>query len=117
MLPEEGYDEASYLVGYGGSGHAYALHLHSLRFICIDILCWHEVKMRGIAFIMNILYSYVEVVYLLYIMPFISLWKFYWISCIMLTSCQCHWINKLIISYYFHLLYIPLLLNQCLIKL
>jgi hypothetical protein len=29
-LPEEGYDAASYLVGYGGSGHAYALHLHSL---------------------------------------------------------------------------------------
>jgi hypothetical protein len=28
-LPEEGYDAASYLVGYGGSGHAYALHLHS----------------------------------------------------------------------------------------
>jgi hypothetical protein len=29
-FPEEGYDAASYLVGYGGSGHAYALHLHSL---------------------------------------------------------------------------------------
>jgi len=27
-LPEEGYDAASYLIGYGGSGHAYALHLH-----------------------------------------------------------------------------------------
>jgi hypothetical protein len=31
-LPEEGYDAASYLVGYEGSGHAYALHLHSLKF-------------------------------------------------------------------------------------
>jgi len=28
-LPKEGYDAASYLVGYGGSGHVYALHLHS----------------------------------------------------------------------------------------
>jgi hypothetical protein len=35
MLPKEGYDAASYLVGYGGSGHACALHLHYLRFILI----------------------------------------------------------------------------------
>jgi hypothetical protein len=28
-LLEDGYDAASYLVGYGGSGHAYASHLHS----------------------------------------------------------------------------------------
>jgi len=39
MLPEEVYDAASYFVGYGGSGHAYALHLHSLRFICINVFC------------------------------------------------------------------------------
>jgi hypothetical protein len=39
MLLEKGYDVASYLVGYGGSGHAYALHLHYLRFICIEVLC------------------------------------------------------------------------------
>jgi hypothetical protein len=36
-LSEEGYDVASYLVGYGGNGHAYTLHLHFLRFICIEI--------------------------------------------------------------------------------
>ena len=52
-LPEEGYDAASYLVGYGGSGHAYALHLHSLRFICIEVLCRREVSMRSIVFIMR----------------------------------------------------------------
>jgi hypothetical protein len=34
-----GYDAALYLVGYGGSGHVYALHLHFLSFICIKILC------------------------------------------------------------------------------
>jgi hypothetical protein len=39
MLPKEGYNVASYLVGYGGSGHAYALQLHHLRFICIEDLC------------------------------------------------------------------------------
>ena len=47
-LPEEGYDAASYLVGYEGSGHAYALHLHYLKFIYIEVLCWHEVEMRSI---------------------------------------------------------------------
>jgi hypothetical protein len=51
MLPEEVYNAASYLVGYGGSGHAYALHLHSLRFICIKVLCWHKVDIRSIVFI------------------------------------------------------------------
>jgi hypothetical protein len=35
ILPEEGYDAASYLVGYGGNGHACTLHLHYLRFILI----------------------------------------------------------------------------------
>ena len=50
-LQEEGYDAASYLVGYGGSGHAYASHLHLLRFICFEVLSWHEVDMRSIIFI------------------------------------------------------------------
>ena len=48
---EEGYDVASYLVGYEGSGHAYALHLHYLRFIHSEVDCWHEVDMRIIFFI------------------------------------------------------------------
>ena len=52
-LPKEGYDAASYLVGYEGSGHAHALDLHSMRFICIEILCWNEVEMRSIVFIMR----------------------------------------------------------------
>ena len=52
-LTEEGNDAASYLVEYEGSGHAYALHLHPLRFICIEVLCWHEVEMRSIIFIMR----------------------------------------------------------------
>ena len=52
-LPEEGYYAASYHVGYRGSGHAYALHLHSLRFICIEVLCRREVSMRSIVFIMR----------------------------------------------------------------
>jgi hypothetical protein len=34
MLPEERYDVASYYVGYGAYGHAYALHL---RFTCIEV--------------------------------------------------------------------------------
>jgi hypothetical protein len=50
MLPEEGYDTDSCLVGYEGSGHAYTLHLHPLRFIGIDVLCCHEVEMRSIIF-------------------------------------------------------------------
>ena len=50
-LPEEGYDATSYLVGYEDSGHAYALHLHSLRVIGIEVLCCHEVEMRSILFI------------------------------------------------------------------
>ena len=51
MLPKEEYDAASYLVGYEGSGHAYALHLHSLRIIGIEVLCCHEEDMRSILFI------------------------------------------------------------------
>ena len=51
MFPEEGYDATSYLVGYEGSGHAYALHLHSLRIIGIEVLCCHEVEMRSILLI------------------------------------------------------------------
>ena len=47
-LPKEGYDAASYLVRYEGSGHAYALHLHSLNFVYIEVLYWHGVDMRGI---------------------------------------------------------------------
>ena len=45
------YDAAAYLVGYEGSGHAYALHLHYLRFIYNEVDCWHEVDMRIIFFI------------------------------------------------------------------
>ena len=53
-LPEEGYDATSYLVGYEGSGHAYALHLHSLRIIGIEVLCCHEVEMRSILYMRSI---------------------------------------------------------------
>ena len=35
-LPEEGYDAASYLVGYGGSGHGICIALH-----CIVICLCH----------------------------------------------------------------------------
>ena len=35
-LPEEGYDAASYLVGYGGSGHGMCIALH-----CIVIYLCH----------------------------------------------------------------------------
>jgi hypothetical protein len=42
-LLEEGYNAASYLVRYGSSEHTYVLYLHSLRFICIEVLYWHEV--------------------------------------------------------------------------
>jgi hypothetical protein len=42
-LPEKGYDAASYLVGYEGNRHAYALHLHSLKFIYIEVLCGNKV--------------------------------------------------------------------------
>ena len=55
-LPEEGYDAASYLIGYGGSGHAYALYLQTLRFTCFEV-----VDMRSF-------FSFQEVVYLLNIM-------------------------------------------------
>ena len=42
MLPEEGYDAASYLVGYGGSGHGICIALH-----CIVIyLCHGSVFLR-----------------------------------------------------------------------
>ena len=34
-LPEEGYNAASYLVGYGGSGHGIWIALHSLWFIIV----------------------------------------------------------------------------------
>ena len=37
-LPEEGYDVASYLVGYGGSGEDICIALHSLWFIYINIV-------------------------------------------------------------------------------
>ena len=47
-LPEEAYDASSYLVGYEGSGHTYALHLHSLNFVYIEVLCWNEMDMRRI---------------------------------------------------------------------
>ena len=53
-LPEEGYDAASYLVGYKGNGHAYALHLHSLRIIRIEVLCCHAVEMRIILYMRSI---------------------------------------------------------------
>jgi hypothetical protein len=29
-------------------GHAYTLHLHSLKFICMEVLYWHGVDTRGI---------------------------------------------------------------------
>ena len=35
-LPEDGYDAASYLVGYGGSGHGICIALH-----CIVIYLCH----------------------------------------------------------------------------
>ena len=34
-LPEEGYDAASYLVGYGGSGHGICIALHASWFIFV----------------------------------------------------------------------------------
>ena len=109
---------ASYVarVGYEGSGHAYALHLHCLKFIYIEVLCWNEMDMRRIVsiymrsivsfIIWGVLsYSYVEVVHLFYIMSLISLWKFCWI-------------NNLIMNLLFIIMTSILLwLNWCLIKL
>ena len=37
-LPEEGYDVASYLVGYGGSGDGICIALYSLWFIYLNIV-------------------------------------------------------------------------------
>jgi hypothetical protein len=53
ILPKEGCDAASYLVRYGDSGHTYALYLHPLRFICIEVLCWYEVDTLSIVFILH----------------------------------------------------------------
>ena len=41
-LPEEGYDVASYLVGYGGSGDGICIALHSLWFIYLNIVQCHR---------------------------------------------------------------------------
>jgi hypothetical protein len=84
MLPKEVYDATSYLVEYGGSGHAYALHLHSLRFICTEVLCSHEVGMRSIIYMRVLFYSYVDIVYLLYVMLIKCVWKFHWINTLVL---------------------------------
>jgi len=37
-------------------------HLHSLRFICIEVLCWHEVDLRSTLFIYmrSILFIYMR---------------------------------------------------------
>ena len=40
-LPEEGYNVASYLVGYGGSGDGICIALHSLWFIYLNIVQCH----------------------------------------------------------------------------
>jgi hypothetical protein len=40
-LPKEGYEAASYLVGYGGSGHGICIALHSLWFIYLYIVHCH----------------------------------------------------------------------------
>ena len=51
------------------------MHMHCictfLRFTCIEVLCWHEVKMTSVVFLLRgvLFYSYVDIVYLLYIMP------------------------------------------------
>ena len=114
-LPEEGYDAASYLVGYGGNGHAYALHLHCFKVMCIEVLCYHEVDMRRIisiylrsipSFIIRgvLSNSCMEVVHLFYIMSLFSLWKLCWI-------------NNLIMNLLFIIMTSILLwLNWCLIK-
>ena len=101
---------------YEGSGHAYALHLYSLRFICIEVLCWHEVDMRRIISIyMRSIVSFIirgvlsnscmEVVHLFYIMSLFSLWKLCWINnlimnllCIIIT-CILLWLNWCLIKW------------------
>ena len=46
-LPEDGYDAASYLVGYGGSGHGICIALHCIALHCIVIyLCHGSVFLR-----------------------------------------------------------------------
>ena len=76
---------------YGDHGHAYALHLHSLKVMCIEVLCWHEMDMRRIISIyMRSIVSFIirgvlsnscmEVVHLFYIMSLFSLWKLCWIN-------------------------------------
>jgi len=47
-LSEEGFDVASYLVGYGGSGHAYALHLHSLSLLVLKFYVGLKVNLMSI---------------------------------------------------------------------
>jgi hypothetical protein len=91
-LPEEGYDVASYLVGYGGSGHAYALHctlwgLFILKFYVGIKWIWGALFL----FIWGVLfYSYGDIVYLLYIKLNTCLWKFQWID-ILITNLYLVW--------------------------
>ena len=47
-LSEEGFDVASYLVGYGGSGHTYALHLHSLSLWVLKFYVGLKVNLMSI---------------------------------------------------------------------
>jgi hypothetical protein len=42
MLPEEGYDATSYLVGYGGSGHGICIAFALIVVLYISDMHWYE---------------------------------------------------------------------------
>ena len=101
---------------YGDRGHAYALHLHCFKVMCIEVLCYHEVDMRRIISIyMRSIVSFIirgvlsnscmEVVHLFYIMSLFSLWKLCWINnlimnllCVIIT-CILLWLNWCLIKW------------------
>ena len=63
-LPEEGYDVASYLVGYGGNGDGICIALHSLWFIYLNIVQCHGSVLRfmsifDLKFISGFCYLYI----------------------------------------------------------
>ena len=58
-LPEEGYNAASYLVGYGGSGHGICIALHASWFIFCHGCVFEVVLNFILKFISGFVYLYI----------------------------------------------------------
>ena len=110
-LSEEGFDVASYLVGYGGSGHTYALHLHSLSLWVLKFYVGLKVNLMSIVLFIcrGGLITVYHVLYFMKILLDILHNVIYFFM-------ESHCINNLIINLFSYAV-ISFILDRCLINL